>query len=77
MGNISPLVICYRVSGSGMTMLDPRTMQLAEVQTTVYWRAPFGSLVEAGASGNASPLTEYYVLDVEPIGPTSGKVNIR
>jgi nonsense-mediated mRNA decay protein 3 len=67
LGNINPLVLCTRVSGGGLTVFDVRTLQQEELQTTVFWRAPFGSLCEAGAGGVGGGLSEYYVLDVEPI----------
>ncbi|KAF9163887.1 hypothetical protein DFQ26_002044 [Actinomortierella ambigua] len=66
LGNISPLVTCYRV-GNSVHVLDPNTLATAEVSNQVYWRTPFSSL--ASVKGMA----EYYVLDVEPCGPVKGK----
>ncbi|KAI9320738.1 NMD3 family-domain-containing protein [Dichotomocladium elegans] len=66
MGNISPLLLCTRVSSS-IQFLDPRTLNVADISTNIYWRTPFNSLA------SAKSLTEYCVLDVEPLGPVRGK----
>lgn len=47
--------------------MDPSTLQVADVQTPVYWRTPFDSL------SSTSDLAEFLVLDIEPSGPTHGK----
>lgn len=76
LGNINPLVLCTRVSGGGLTVLDVRTLQQQDVQTAVFWRSPFSSLCEAGAGGVGGGLSDYYVLDVEPITQSSqGRVS--
>ncbi|KAJ7062946.1 NMD3 family-domain-containing protein [Mycena amicta] len=66
MSNIHPLTICSRV-GNSLQLLDPTTLQAADVSTTSYWRVPFDSLA------TVSDLVEFTVLDVEPDGRTRGK----
>ncbi|CAG8787027.1 8817_t:CDS:2, partial [Gigaspora margarita] len=63
---INPLVLCYRV-GNSIHIMDPNTLAVSEISTSVYWRQPFNSLA------TTKNLVEYYVLDVEPLGPTRGK----
>ncbi|CAG8541670.1 2551_t:CDS:2 [Paraglomus brasilianum] len=65
LGNISPLVFCYRVANS-INVMDANTLTTADVPTAVYWRTPFSSLA------SSKDLIQYYVLDVEPIR-TKGK----
>jgi nonsense-mediated mRNA decay protein 3 len=65
-GNISPLVLCYRV-GSSINILDPNTLQTADISTPIYWRDPFKTL------GDVQELVEFVVMDIEPVGPQRGK----
>ncbi|TVY68978.1 60S ribosomal export protein NMD3 [Lachnellula suecica] len=65
-GNISPLGLCYRI-GTTINILDPSTLQTADISTPIYWRAPFTSLA------NVSELVEFVVMDIEPIGAQKGK----
>lgn len=65
-GNISPLVLCYRI-GTSINFLDPNTLQTAEVSSPIYWRTPFTSLMEA------PDMVEFIVMDIEPLGPQKGK----
>lgn len=65
-GNIFPLGICYRV-GTTINILDPNTLQTAEISGPVYWRSPFNAL------GDTQDLVEFIVMDCEPIGPMKGK----
>jgi nonsense-mediated mRNA decay protein 3 len=67
LGNISPLTICTRV-GNSVHLLDAQTLQLCEVTAPVYWRTPFFSLA------SVTDLVEFTVLDIEPSGPTKGKL---
>lgn len=67
LGNISQLVLCTRV-GSGLHLLDPNTLQTAELSNDVYWRSQFASLADV------TELKEYVVLNVEPLGPTHGRL---
>eukprot|EP00118_Oscarella_pearsei_P013320 m.105562 g.105562 ORF g.105562 m.105562 type:complete len:501 (+) comp37230_c0_seq10:145-1647(+) len=57
-GSISPIVLCRQVSNS-IHLIDPTTLQAAEVPAAVFWRYPFESLCDSRR------LTEYIVLDVE------------
>lgn len=65
-GNISPLALCYRV-GTSVNILDPSTLQTADISTPIYWRAPFISLADV------QELVEFIVMDIEPIGAQKGK----
>lgn len=65
-GNISPLGLCYKV-GTTLNILDPMTLQTADVSTPVYWRAPFTSLADV------QELVEFVVMDIEPLGPQKGR----
>ncbi|KAI5861590.1 NMD3-domain-containing protein [Durotheca rogersii] len=65
-GSISPLAICYRI-GTSINLLDPNTLQTAEISAPVYWRAPFTSLADS------KDLVEFVVMDCEPVGPSKGK----
>nr|CAG8635754.1 1419_t:CDS:2 [Entrophospora candida]CAG8639558.1 5015_t:CDS:2 [Entrophospora candida] len=63
---VSQLVICYRV-GNSIHVMDPNTLAVSELATATYWRTPFNALA------SAQSLTEYYVLDVEPLPQVRGK----
>lgn len=65
-GNISPLTLCYRV-GTALNLLDPSTLQTADVSTPVYWRSPFTSLADV------QELVEFVVMDIEPLGLRKGR----
>ncbi len=67
-GNISPIALCYRV-GTAVNLIDPSTLQTADISGPVYWREkiPFGPLADA------QELVEFIVLDIEPSGPRKGK----
>ncbi|KAI1182792.1 NMD3 family-domain-containing protein [Nemania serpens] len=65
-GNISPLSICYKI-GTSVYLLDPTTLQTADISSPAYWRATFGALAEA------KDLVEFIVMDCELVGPTKGK----
>ncbi|KAF2763653.1 nonsense-mediated mRNA decay protein 3 [Teratosphaeria nubilosa] len=65
-GSISPLTLCYRV-GTTVNLLDPNTLQLADLSTPIYWRAPFAPLADV------QELVEFIVMDIEPIGPQKGR----
>ncbi|KAL2836585.1 NMD3 family-domain-containing protein [Aspergillus pseudoustus] len=66
LGNISPLLLCTRI-GTSISFLDPNTLQTADLNPRIYWRAPFTSLADA------RELVEFIVLDVEPTGHSKGK----
>ena len=59
-GNLPPLVICDNV-GSVIHLIDPRTLQTAEIKADPFWRKPFGSVC------TYKEQTEYMVLDIEPV----------
>jgi nonsense-mediated mRNA decay protein 3 len=65
-GNISPLTLCYRV-GTSLNLLDPITLQTADVSTPIYWRSPFHSIADV------QELVEFVVMDIEPLGPKKGR----
>lgn len=65
-GNIAPLGLCYRV-GTSINVLDPTTLQTAEISTPVYWRAPFSTLADV------TELVEFIVMDIEPLGTERGR----
>ncbi|KAK4986946.1 ribosome-binding protein [Elasticomyces elasticus] len=65
-GNIAPLTICHKV-GTSVYLLDPNTLQTADVSTPIYWRAPFTSLADV------QDLVEFVVMDIEPLGPAHQK----
>lgn len=65
-GNISPLVLCYRV-GTALNVLDPNTLQIADLSVPVYWRTPFAPLADVQG------LVEFVIMDIEPIGPQRGR----
>ena len=65
-GNISPLALCYRV-GTSVNIMDPSTLQTADIGTNTYWRAPFGPLADA------SELVEFVIMDIEPLGVQKGR----
>jgi len=59
-GNLPPLCICDNV-GSVIHLIDPRTLQTAEIKSDSFWRRPFGSIC------TFKEQSEYMVLDVEPV----------
>ena len=61
-GNIAPLTICHRI-GTSVNLLDPATLQTADVSTPIYWRSPFASLADV------QELVEFVVMDIEPTNP--------
>jgi nonsense-mediated mRNA decay protein 3 len=67
LGNISPLTVCVRV-GSSIQLLDPSTLQYCDISAPIFWRTPFDALA------TVTDLVEFMVLDIEPSGPTRGKL---
>jgi nonsense-mediated mRNA decay protein 3 len=49
--------------GTSVNLLDPNTLQTADVSTPIYWRSPFTSLADV------QELVEFVVMDIEPLGP--------
>ncbi|KAI0781993.1 NMD3-domain-containing protein [Abortiporus biennis] len=66
LSSINPLTICSRV-GNSIHLLDPGTLQFAEVTSPIYWRTPFEALA------SVTDLVEFTILDIEPSGQTRGK----
>ncbi|XP_058746744.1 uncharacterized protein LOC131619690 [Vicia villosa] len=60
LGNIGPIVICTKVSNV-ITLFDPLTSMQCCLDSDVYWRAPFKSLL------TRKELVEYVVLDVKEV----------
>ena len=65
-GNIAPLTVCYRI-GTSVNLLDPTTLQTADLPASTFWRAPFKSLADV------KELVEFVVLDIEPTGTQNGR----
>lgn len=65
-GNISPVALCHRV-GTSINLIDPNTLQTADVPTPIYWRNPFRNLADV------KELVEFIVLDIEPTGQRNGR----
>ena len=65
-GNIAPVALCSRIS-TMVNVLDPNTLQTADISTNTYWRAPFAPLADV------TELVEFIVLDIEPLGVRKGK----
>jgi nonsense-mediated mRNA decay protein 3 len=65
-GNISPLGLCYRV-GTSVNILDPSTLQTADVSTPIYWRAPFTPLADI------QELVEFIVMDIDLLPNQKGR----
>lgn len=64
LGNISQVVLCTRVTTS-LHVMDPATLQVADVPSSVYWRTPFSSLCDH------RQLREFFVMHVEPVRQTT------
>jgi nonsense-mediated mRNA decay protein 3 len=70
LGNISPLTLCYRV-GTSLNLLDPSTLQTADVPGHIYWRSPFTNLTDV------QELVEFIIMDIEPVGAaTNGRYHL-
>ncbi|KAF8211804.1 NMD3-domain-containing protein [Mycena galopus ATCC 62051] len=66
MSSMNQLAVCARV-GNSLQLLDPTSLQAADISSAAYWRTTFDSLA------TVSDLVEFTVLDVEPTGKTRGK----
>lgn len=64
-GSISPLTICYRV-GTSVNLMDPNTLQTADLSTKEYWRTPLSPLADV------QDLVEFIILDIESLGQKKG-----
>ena len=65
-GNIAPLTLCYRI-GTSINIIDPNTLQTADVPSNIYWRTPFRNLADV------HELVEFVVLDIEAVGQQNGR----
>lgn len=65
-GNIAPLTICHRV-GTSINLIDPQTLQTADVSTPIYWRTPFISIADV------QELVEFVIMDIEIVGNSKGR----
>jgi nonsense-mediated mRNA decay protein 3 len=61
LGNMGQICLCNRVTQT-VYLIDPQTLQLAEVSGTTYWRTPFNSLC------HPKQLLEFVVMQIELIG---------
>lgn len=64
LGNISQLLLCSRISNA-LRLMDPVTLQVADVPSDKYFREPFPSVCQM------IELVQFIVLDIEPSGMTS------
>ncbi|CAM9234737.1 unnamed protein product, partial [Lampetra fluviatilis] len=60
LGNLGQVCVCARVT-SAIHLIDPSTLQVAEVSGAVFWREPFGAL------STPRSFTSFIVLDVETL----------
>ena len=65
-GNISPLCLCHKI-GTAVYLMDPQTLQTADISGPIYWRAPFSALADT------QELVEFIVMDIEPTVHQKGK----
>ncbi|KIW03195.1 uncharacterized protein PV09_05421 [Verruconis gallopava] len=64
-GNISPLALVYRV-GTTVQIIDPSTLQTADISPKEFWHAPFGNLADV------KELQQFIILEIEPLGTQNG-----
>ncbi|XP_064418298.1 60S ribosomal export protein NMD3 isoform X2 [Latimeria chalumnae] len=60
LGNMSQICVCVRVT-STIHLIDPNTLQIAEVDGGTYWRCPFRSLC------HPRQLEEFIVMDIDRV----------
>lgn len=65
-GNISPLLLCHKI-GTSVYLMDPQTLQTADISSPIYWRAPFHPLADA------RELVEFIIMDIDSTGHSKGK----
>lgn len=61
------LVLCSKIA-STVHFMDPTTLKTTEITAANFWKSPFSSLA------SSKSMTEYMVLDVEPIGEGEGNL---
>ncbi|KAI9888616.1 MAG: hypothetical protein M1814_006597 [Vezdaea aestivalis] len=67
LGNIYPITICTKI-GTAITLLDPRTLQTADLAATIYWRSPFRGII-----ADTQDLVEFVVMELDLLGPKKGR----
>uniref|UniRef100_A0A803V6W9 60S ribosomal export protein NMD3 n=1 Tax=Ficedula albicollis TaxID=59894 RepID=A0A803V6W9_FICAL len=60
LGNMSQICVCIRVT-STIHLIDPRTLQIAEIDGSTYWRHPFNSLF------HPKQLEEFIIMDINRV----------
>ncbi|NWX33269.1 NMD3 protein, partial [Notiomystis cincta] len=60
LGNMSQICVCTRVT-STIHLIDPRTLQIAEIDGSTYWRHPFNSLF------HLRQLEEFIIMDISRV----------
>ncbi|KAL4647647.1 60S ribosomal export protein NMD3 isoform X1 [Arapaima gigas] len=60
LGNMGQVCVCIRVT-STIHLIDPNTLQIAEVDSNAYWRYPFNSLC------SPRQLEEFIIMDIDII----------
>jgi len=65
-GNISPLGICYRI-GTSINILDPNTLNVADISAPIYWRTPFTPLADV------QELVEFIIMDIDLLEKQTGR----
>uniref|UniRef100_A0A915PR81 60S ribosomal export protein NMD3 n=1 Tax=Setaria digitata TaxID=48799 RepID=A0A915PR81_9BILA len=60
LGNMNQLLVCIRIN-TVISVIDPRTLQMADINSVQYWRNPFQTLCQS------KKLVEFYVVDVEDV----------
>jgi nonsense-mediated mRNA decay protein 3 len=68
-GNISPLALVYKI-GTAINVLDPTTLQTADVSAKQFWHTPFTQLADVG------DLVEFVVLDIDLLGVERGHYSL-
>lgn len=66
LGGIGPIVLVTKVSIS-VTLIDPFTLQTAELSANSYWKHPFKALMSVKQG------TEFFVLDIDKTNERKGK----
>ncbi|NXI91161.1 NMD3 protein, partial [Psophia crepitans] len=60
LGNMSQICVCIRVT-STIHLIDPSTLQIAEIDANTYWRHPFNSLF------HPKQLEEFIIMDISRV----------
>lgn len=69
LGGLGPLVLCTRVTNQ-LVLTDPATLQTATQDAKQYWALPYRPVL------TPKNLTEFIVLDVEPLPVHSGRFTL-